>query len=136
MKDIIQPYYNNHKKKFDNFTVCVIWKKNGVLINRISIPSTITLEKPYLFKSSMVELPILVRVLPKAFLDTFDRIINNEVDEINMIFTSDLKDMKFSLYKAQSKSMLCRKLVRSFIEEHFGGFDYYWLPNCFRHINT
>ena len=26
-KDIIQPYYNNHKKKIDNFTVCVMWKK-------------------------------------------------------------------------------------------------------------
>ena len=27
LKDIIKPYYNNHKKKLDNLTVCVMWKK-------------------------------------------------------------------------------------------------------------
>ena len=58
-----------------------------------------------------------------------------EVDEIVLIITSDLKDMTFLHYMAQPKSMLCRKLVRSFFEEDFGDFDYNWLPNCFRHIN-
>ena len=49
-KEIIQPYYDNHEKKFDNFSVSVMWKKDDVPIKKISIPSTITLEKTHLFK--------------------------------------------------------------------------------------
>ena len=26
IKDVLQPYYDVHKKKFNEFTVCVIWK--------------------------------------------------------------------------------------------------------------
>ena len=40
--------------------------------------------------------------------------------------------MTFSRYMAPPKAMLCRKLVRNFIEEDFVDFDYNWLPNCFR----
>ena len=116
LKDIIQPYYNIHKKKLDNFTVCFMWKKNNVLLNKSSVPSTITLEKPHLFKSSLIELPIVVRVSPLDILDTFDRNINNEVDEINITFKSDLEDIEFSQHMDQPESMLCRKLVRIFLK--------------------
>ena len=67
-----------------------MWKKNDVLIIKISERSTITLEKPYLFESSMIELPKVERVSPLNFLGTFDRNINNEVDEKSVIFISDL----------------------------------------------
>ena len=106
-----------------------MWKKKDVLINKISVQSTITLEKPYLFKSSMIKLPRVVRVSPLDFLDRFDSNINNEVDEINIIFVSDLKDITIFHYMDQPKSLLCRKLVRIFIEEDFGDFNYIWLPN-------
>ena len=36
----------------------------------------------------------------------------------------------------QPKSTLCRKLVRKFIEEDFGDFDYNLLPNCFSNKNV
>ena len=62
-----------------------MWKTNGVFVNKISVPTTITPEKPLLFKPSIFELPIVIKVLPLDFLDTFDRNINNEVDEINII---------------------------------------------------
>ena len=91
-----------------------MWKKNDVLINRISVPSTITLEKPHLFQPSMIELPIVVGVSPLDFLDTFDRNINIEVIEIIIIIKSDLDDFTYSHYMSQPKSMLCRKLVRNF----------------------
>ena len=130
-KDIIQPYYNNHKKKIDDFTVCVMWKKNEKIINKISVPSTITLEKPHLFEPSMVALPIDISVSPVDFLDTFDRNIKDEVDEIVIIIISDLRDKTFSHHMAQPRSMLCRKLEKTFIEEHFGYFKYNLLPSCF-----
>ena len=102
-----------------------------MLINKISVPGLVT---P--FKPSMIELPIVVRVSTLVFLDTFDRNINNEVDEINIILISDLKDITFFHYMDQLKSMIQRKLERNFIEENFGDFDYKWLPSCVRHINT
>ena len=105
-----------------------------MLINKISVPSTITLEKPHLFEPSMIELPIVIRVSPLDLPDTFDRNINNEVDEINIIFISNLDEFAFSHYMAQPKSRLCRKQIRDFIEEDFGDFDYNWLPNCCRKI--
>ena len=136
-KDILQSYYAKHKNKFDDFTVCVMWKKNDVLINKISVPSKITIQKPHLFKPTLIEVPIVERVPPFDFPDTFDRnCINDEVVGINIIFISYLEDIKFSHYMTQPKSMLCRKLGRISIEEDFRAFDYNWLPNCFRHIHS
>ena len=83
-----------------------MWKKTDVLINKISIPSTITLQNAHLLQPNMIELPIVVRVSPLDFLDTFDGNINNEVDEINIIFISDLDDITFSHYMTQPKSMI------------------------------
>ena len=123
-------------KKFDNFTACVMWKKNNILINKISVPSISTLEKPHLFKPSMSELPIVIRVSPFDFLDTFDGNINNEVDEIDIIFISDLDDTTFSHYMTQPKLMIHRKLIGIFFQEEYGNFDYNWLQKCFRNINT
>ena len=135
-KKIIQPYYNNHEKNFDNFSVCVMWKKSDLLINKVSVPNTILLEKARLFKRSMIELPVVVRVSTPDFLDTFDRIIINEVDEIKILFISDLKDITFFHYMDQPNSRLCRKLIKKLFEEDFSYFDYNWLQYCFRLINT
>ena len=113
-----------------------MWKKNDVLINKISVPSTMTLEEPHLFKPSMIELPIVTRVSPLDFIDTVDKNRTAEVDEIIRIFISELKDMTFSHYIDQQKSMLGRKLVENFLEENFEDYDYNWLPKCFRNLNT
>ena len=130
--DIIQSNYDKHKKNFDNFTVCVMWKKNDMLINKISIPSAITLEKQHLFSSSTFELPIVLKVPANDSLDQFDKeCILDEVDEINIIFVSDLEDVSFNQYMIQPKTMLCRRLIKIFVEENYGNSDYNWLPNCF-----
>ena len=129
-KDIIQSYFNKHKRKIDIFTICAMWRKNEMGVNKLSVSSTITVQKPYLFGPSMFELPLVVRVSPLDFPDTFDRsCIKDELDERNIIFTSDLKDVTFSQYMAQPNSMLCRKLVRIFFENFLGiliifGFQY------------
>ena len=41
-KDILQSYCDEHKKKFNEFTVMIIGKKNDMKMNKISIPRTIT----------------------------------------------------------------------------------------------
>ena len=110
-------------------------EENDVLINKISLPSTITLQKPYLFTPSINELPIVERVQSLDFLDIFDRnCINGEVDGINIIFISDLKDISFLHYMTHPRSMLYRKFERILIEGDYGKFNYNWLPNSFRHI--
>ena len=109
-KDIIQSYYNDHKKKFDNFTLSVMWKKNGLLINKISVPSVIKIRKPLLFELSMIELPIMLKISAYDYLDQFKKeFVNDEFDEIDIIFMSDLNDITLFPYIDQAKSMLCRK---------------------------
>ena len=86
-------------------------KKTDVLLNEISLPSTSTPQKQYLFEPSMIELPIVVRVPPVDFLNRCDRsCINDEVDEINIIFLSDLGDITFSHFMTQPKSMIQKNL--------------------------
>ena len=90
----------------------------------------------FFYKQKWNGLQIIVKGSSCDFLDTFDKnCINDDVEEVIRIFISDLKDMTFSHYMLQPKSMLCTKLIRNFIEEDYGNFDYNWLPNCFRHIN-
>ena len=69
------------------------------------------------------------------YLDTFYSYINSVVDDINIVFMSDLKDVTFFHSMNQQRSMLCRKLERIFYFEDFGDFNYSWLPNCFRNMN-
>ena len=40
-KDILQSNYDDHKKKFNQFRIEVSWKKNDVILNKISVPCTI-----------------------------------------------------------------------------------------------
>ena len=133
-KDIIQPYYDKHKKKLDDFTVRVVWKKDDVTKTKISVPSVIKMRRTYLFELSLVELPIMLKIPEYDYLDQYNKeCVNDKVDEIVKLFISDLGDITFFHYMDQP---LCRKRTRKFPEEDFGDFDYNWLPNCFRHINT
>ena len=72
-------------------------KKNDVPINKISIPSTSTIEKQHLFKPSMIELPKVKRVSPFDFLDTCDGNIKDGIDEIVIILNLILKIRLFHI---------------------------------------
>ena len=85
LNDIILPYYNNHKKKFDTFTVCLMFKKNGELKVNISVPSMITREKRYMIASNIIGTPIVDKVTSVDHLDTFYSFITSVVDEIKKI---------------------------------------------------
>ena len=130
-KDINQSYYIKHKKKFDNFSDCVMWKNNRLFVNKISVPSLIT------YHQKRMRLTITREKTAFDYLNNYNQgCMINEVDKIVKIFISDLKDITFWHYMGQTKSMLCRKLVGNFVEENFGDFENSFLPNCFRHINT
>ena len=93
--NILQSYCDEHKKKFNEFTVTNIWKKNDMITSKISIPRTITSQRIHMFKPDMFEIPIYVKVSEREFLDIVDRncAYNIISDEIDIIFISKLKEM-------------------------------------------
>ena len=44
-KDILESYYDKHKRKFDNFSVWIIWKKNNEIVCEIKLPDKVIVEK-------------------------------------------------------------------------------------------
>ena len=139
LKNIVHSYYDEHKKKFIQFRIDVIWKKKDVIINKISVPCTITYKQTHLFKPFMEEMPFYVKVSLKEFQNMIDRGCEYSIItyEMNIIFISKLKYITISHYVERPRSMLCRKLERNHIEEDdpdLGGFNFKFLPECFRHI--
>ena len=120
-KDILESYYDAHKKKFNEHTVTIIWKKHDMIINKISFPCTITLRRTHMFKPDIFELPIYVEVSKREFPDIVDRncAYNIISDELDIIFISKLKGMTLQHYMKQPRSVLCRKLERNYIEEKY-----------------
>ena len=112
-----------------------------MIINKISVPRTITLRRTDVFKPDMFEIPIYVEVTKREFQDIVDRncAYNIMCEEIDIIFISKLKEMTLQHYMKQPISLLCRKLGRKYIEESDPphddrDFDYNFLPYCFRDI--
>ena len=116
--DILQSYYDEHKKKISQFRIDLIWKKNDVFINKISVPSTITYIQTHMFKPIMEEMPFYVKVSLNEFQNMIDRGCEYNIitDEISFIFKSKFKDITISHYVEQPRPMLCRKLERNYIE--------------------
>ena len=106
-KDILQSYCDEHKKKFNDFSVMIIWKKNDMIINKTSIPRTITLQRTHMFKPNMFEIPVYVKVTEREFLDIVDRncVYNTISDEVDIIFKSKLREMTLQHYMKQPISM-------------------------------
>ena len=140
-KNILHWYCDEHKKKFNEYTVSNIWKKRDMIINKISIPRTITLRRTHMFKPDVFEIPIYVKVSEREFLDIVDKncaykIISVEID---IIFISKLKELTLQHYMKQPRSILCRKIERNYVQEcdppsADRDFDYNFLPYCFGHI--
>ena len=140
-KNSLESYCDEHKKKFNEFTVTINWKKNDMIINKISNPRTIALQRTHMFKPDMFEIPIYVKVSEREFVDIVDRYCAYKIisDEIDIIFISKLKEITLQHYMKQPRSMLCRKLERNYIAEndprnYDRHFEYKFLPYCFRHI--
>ena len=88
-----------------------------MIINKISVPRTITLRRTDMFKPVMFETPIYVEVSKREFQDLVDRncAYNIKSDQIDIIFVSKFKEMTLQDYMKQPRSMLCRKLEKIMI---------------------
>ena len=49
-KDIIQEYYDKRKTKFNNFVVCVRWKKIELIINKLFVPDDVYMRRGFMLK--------------------------------------------------------------------------------------
>ena len=112
-----------------------------MIINNISVPRTITLQRTDTFKPNMFEIPIYVEVSKREVQDIVDRncAYNLISDEMDIIFISKFKEMTLQNYMKQPRSVLCRKFERNYIEESDPppddtNFDYNFLPYCLRQI--
>ena len=127
-KDILQSFYDEHKNKFDNFTVWIIWKIENQIVCDVKLPDKVIIEKQYFIPSNINWMPMLTprdvnrmkEILIGSCVDysvSFYDLGNDFCDEISIIFISYLEDISFFHYIKQPKSMLCRKLVKKFIKE-------------------
>ena len=117
----------------NEFSVWIIWKKNNDLVRENKLHDKIIVEKGSyiapninritmnLLKSSIqYDVNRVSKIMMGScveFLDTYYNFANDFCDEISILFISDLRDISFFHYMKQPKSMLCRKLVKNFIEE-------------------
>ena len=138
-KNILQSYYDEHKKKFNESFITIIWKKNEMIVNKISIPCTITLQRTHMLQPDMFDKPLYVKVSKREFPDIVDRncVYNMISDEIDIKFISKFKEITLQNYMKQPRSRLYRRLERNFIAEGYpldGEYGYIFLSYCFRQI--
>ena len=50
LKNTLHSYCDEYEKKFNKFTVMIIWIKNDMIINEISVPYTNTLQRTDFFQ--------------------------------------------------------------------------------------
>ena len=135
LKCILLPYYKNREKKFERFTICLIWKKDNQIKVKISIPNTICVNIEYKYINPKNNRFSRSTISCVDYLDKFHHCgaleIHLPFDELNIIITSDIKDMTFYHYMEQPKSMLCRKLIGYYLMNERRELRYNWLPNCF-----
>ena len=152
-KDILQSYYDKHKKRFDNFAVRIIWKKESQIVCEVKLPDEVIIEKRWRVLPNINRIPMNliaptkphnVNKIPKIlkrscvdYLDIFCNFGNDFCDEKTIIFISDIEDISYLLYKEQPRSLLCRKIEKNLIEgekslEDLEDLEYNWLPNCLK----
>ena len=134
----------NIKQNLIIFPFGLFGKKENEIVQENKFPDKVIVEKrcyiaPDINRITMNLIKYDVGKMSKTlmgscvdYLDTYYDFANDFCDEISVLFISDLRDISFFHYMKQSKSMLCRKLVKSFVEEeeNFENYEYNWLPKC------
>ena len=121
-----------------------LFGKNNEIVREIKLPDKVIVEKRcYIapdknrITMNLIQYDVkkkISKIMMESCVDSLDTYYNFDNDfcnEISIIFISDLKAISFFHYMKQPKSMICRKLVKNFLEEeNFEDYEYKWLPNC------
>ena len=137
-KDLFNPYFIEHTKKFNLFTVSISLRfddENDPSNHKINISSNV----PYNIQTENYS--TFTTELASDFLHKVIAIYlsHHECDpkispEIEVVFISDPEDITREHYLEQPGSMLCRKLIRGFHESTSQDFEYKWLPDSFKNL--
>ena len=136
-KDIFNPYFIEHTKKFNFFTVCISLRldvSETPRNHKINVSSYVTYNiqsENYTTYTTELANDVLHRV--KSIYLSHD-CSAKIIPQIEIVFKSDPKDITREHYVQQPKSMLCRKLTRRFNESTSPDFEYKWLPEAFENL--
>ena len=119
-------------KKFNIFTVRVYWKVND--------ENQVKLTVPHVVSFGMLVHSMIVNIKETA-CDFLYRARNayltgheiEKIDEIEIGFVSDLKDITFNHFLNLPKPMICRKTISRFVDvksEDLNDFENIWIPVC------
>ena len=136
-KDVFNPYFTAHTKKFNFFTLNILLRLyvgKHPLNHKINVSNYVTyniesgdyttytteLAKDILHQD--ISIYFSHRCCPKIF------------PKIEIAFISDPKDNTRQPYLEQPKSVLCRKLITRFHGSTPLDFEYTWLPDSFKDL--
>ena len=131
-KDVFDPYYIEHTRKFNFSTVSIIlrlYDEGRLISHKMNVSNYVTYKiQSEQYSTYMIEPAndFLHKVIPGYF---YPRNNFKIIDETEIIFISDVNFITRQHYLDQPKSMLCRKLIRRFHESIPLDFEYNWLPD-------
>ena len=134
VRDIFNPYFIEHTKKLNLFTVCIFLRfddDEDPRNHNISVSNNVT---HHILSGNH---STFTTELASDFFDRFIPIYLSHkcdpkmIQEIEIVFISDPKDIIQEHFLKQPKSMLCRELIGKF-HESTQDFECKWLPDSFK----
>ena len=112
-----------HKKKFDRFTVRIVWIKENQIVCDVKLPDEVIMKDQWCVPRDINRIPmnLINPPMPRGinkktskyllrlcvdYLDFFYNFSNNFCDEITITFVSDIEDISYLHYKKQPGSTL------------------------------
>ena len=136
-KYVFNPYFTHHSRKFNFFTIHITLKPfqgKTITQHKIDVTNYVTynIQSEYCSTHSTESAnDFLHRFISIYYGHNYSLKI---IPEIEIVFISDPKDITRQHYLEQSKSMLCRKLIRRFHVSTPLDFEYSWLPDSFKDL--
>ena len=57
-KDILQSYYDMHKKKFDRFAVRTVWIKENQIMCEVKLPNIVVMKEQWFVPRDIIRMPM------------------------------------------------------------------------------
>ena len=135
IKDVFNPYYTAHTRKFVYFSLQVILNfDNDRIRHKITVSNNVTynIESENYSTYTTDRAPNFLHRVVGIYLS--QTCSPKKIPEIEIVFISDLKHIPCHHYLKQPKLRLCRKLIRRFHESTPLDFENKWLPDSFKDL--